>query len=185
MLIFEILTSAVAEQIAALGICDGKVDVEREDPLPDDKLPGANVFISNDDANPAGAPRTGAPSYEHTTKIVVEIEDKANTGRALKSKLGRQVETVLQSLLTDRRWGDPRPGVTPDGFEGIEGIGDIKQIYQLEPRGAFRIGRVQLIIDVLHRSTWDPSLDAGARDLTRIDVRGPGGLGANITVPTE
>lgn len=178
MLINKTLAAAVAAQLEAAGFCNGRVTANRAEPVDSGRLPSANVFVDPGSARPSGDPRTGVPKYDHTSKLVVEVIESADDGDQVIGRLCDHYDLVLETLLTDLAWGS-QPGAE------IEGIGGIDTLQKMEPRGDRELAQLQISFDVLHASVWPPKPAASDATLTRIDVRGPGGLGGNISVPQE
>lgn len=177
------LVGRVRAQLEAAGVCDGRVTRDRNEPSTDRQLPIANVFVSSDDAKPAGDPRTSVFEFVHTATLCVEVRVAANTGPDLKFAMQSQAGTVLACLMRDASWWGSRE-------DGVEGIASVRQIYNLPPDGNERIGEVQIQLDVLWRQVWEPLLpdDVGEFSTLSARVAVPDGTpqpGADVSVPTE
>lgn len=176
MLIFNDLAQHVRDQLAAYGVCNGRIDVNREEPATSGKMPAANVFAGDDSGEADGDVRAGPPEFVHTLKLVVEIVDVERDGEALLTRLSRHGADVTDCLFCDLAWGN-HPGAQ------IEGIASVKQIRVNEPRGDRKLGRVQIIIEVVHRSVFLPRTPAAS--LSTIQFNGPGDLRADFDLATD
>lgn len=184
MLTDDALVLGAQARLVAAGLAGGAVYADHGEPSQDDKLPYCNVFVGMDSAEPEGDPRTGIARYEHKTVLVIEYIARANAIRALKALLGIVSEGILQQLLASREWA------TLDGEPFIEGFGSVKRVYDMPPEGNHLMGRVQIQIDVLHRSYWSEPTTSLV-DLAAISVgfdldNGDDApvIGATLTVPT-
>lgn len=178
MLILEQFVEAVRARLAAAGICGGAVTKNLGTPSEDARLPSADVFVASDGGRRDGDARAGLPTFVHTTKLVVEITDHANSGPELKAKLCAAAEAALDALLCDLSWG----GTVLEGIDGIE------QTYNQPPEGRAFLGAVQLQIDLLWRSGWQPRTTT-LPDFAGMSARVPAPDGSplpgiDITVPT-
>mgnify|MGYP001339382456 CR=1 FL=1 len=180
MLICEAIASAAQARLVAANLCGGDVELHRDPPTVDTRLPVANVTYDVDRASRAGDPRHGTPEFEHTMTLIIDILDTGATGAALMAKLAAYGEGICQALLPDISWGG----------DLIEGISGVRQVTERATEGARIVYRRQVQIDVLHRSVW-PASTAGLPDLaaivTGVDLTGDGepDLTATATLPTD
>lgn len=182
MLFIDRLVDRVVTQLTAANLCGGNVERDRNEPSDDDDLPCANVFATNDAGKPAGDARAGIPHLEHTTKIVVEVRMRANSGVTLKKAMLAAGDAVAANLLCNLAW----MGTRSDGAEGVAGV---TQVYNQPPDGNGRTGEVQVQLDVLWRSIWEPET-GDMPDLSTVGIAfdvedGTPQPGAIVTVPTE
>jgi len=173
MLVLEQFVAAVQARLIAVNCCAGRVEKNAGMPTDDATLPFADIFVAKDSAVPDGDSRTGYPKFIHTTKLVVEITDKANDGPELKTKLATHGELVLAALLSDLRWGDPV----------LEGIAGVDQTYNQPPDGNHTLGAVQIQIDLLWRSAWPP-ITSTLPSFAGVTINAGNGIGATVPVPT-
>lgn len=168
------LVAAIAARLTAAGAAN--VHEERMTPCRDSELPAYNVFLSSDSGKAEGDPRTGLPRFEHGARITVEVEDKVAglDGKALKHKLRLHAQAIQAALLTDLSWGG----------DIVEGIASLGRVYDMPPEGASLIGRVQIQMEVLWRSSFAPDI-SGLTDFASLRADTGGGIGADLVVPTE
>lgn len=184
MLIDDAIVLGAQAKLIEAALCAGNVKADHGEPSKDDKLPYANVFISVDDAAPAGDARTGIVDLNHNVKLVVEVIQKHNTARALKTWLGLASEGIMQTLLPSLEWA------VLSGQPFLEGVASVRRVYDLPPDGNHIVGRVQVQISLLARSDWAPdaeSLSPFAILNAGVDMGNgePPVIAANISVPTE
>lgn len=183
MLALYDLVERVRSQIATAGICAGRVMRDRNEPSTDKTLPVANVFVSHDEAKPAGDPRSNPFEFIHTTTLCVEVRVAANTGPELKYAMQQQSGLVLACLMRNQAWWG-------QSSDGVEGLAAVRQVYNLPPEGNERIGGVQVQIDVLWRQIWEPVIGDDVGDFSTLSARvsvpdGTPQPGADVSVPTE
>lgn len=169
MQFLEVLVEAVRAQLVADALCAGHVTKNNGEPTTDPTLPIADVFVATDDGRRDGDARAGFPQFVHTTKLVIEVTDKANSGPELKAKLCAHADLALQSLLCNLAWW----GTVVEGVDGIA------QTYNQPGEGLHNTGAVQVQIDVLWRSAW-PAPPAGLPDFTSASVDAGNGVGATF-----
>lgn len=181
----EAFVSSIAQRLIALNFCGGSVTESRMTPSQDEQLPTADVFVSGDEASPAGDARAGVPHFIHRTQLTVQVTDQGNTGKALKAKLETHARIVMGVVLKD-----PTLRVTLEQQLGLEGIGRVSRVYDQPPEGRQMTARVQVQFELLHRSRWDPDTDA-LPDLETVSVIVPVAAGDEpplrlpIAVPTD
>lgn len=163
MNIDEALVRDARARIIATGLADGNVHADFGEPTQDTPLPHVNVFVPVDDAAPDGDARTGIARYTHATQLIVEVIEKGNSVRAIKAYLAAVSEGLMQTLLSDVNWA------ALDGVPFIEGFGKVKRVYAIPPDGNHFIGRLQIQIEVLHRTSWEPDV-SGLPDLSSLSV---------------
>lgn len=145
----EAFVEGIRAQIAALPAYAGK-SVKKHRLMPTQEqlgnavFPLVNVTWSSDDAPARGGPRTGAPKFEHSTTLFVEVVDRDNDGPALRAKLSAHGDALMACLLNDLTWGG----------QILEGIGHVNHQVDLPPDGNSLVGRLQIRFDVLSSSTW-------------------------------
>lgn len=173
------MADRVRARLVAAGIAGGQVISSRSPPTRDGDCPAAQVYFGADKGARIGDPRTGVVSLAHTSKLVVEVVDKADDdddqpGEILKEKLYDHAQAICAALLPDPfAWGG-------DSFEGIDGV---DQMYLAPPDGEVILGRVQVQIDVLWVSVWAPST-ASLPDFQGATFDAGDGIGAEIDVPS-
>lgn len=135
----------IRAQIAALS---GYPQVTKHRLLPTDEktaiFPIVNVTWTSDHAPSSGGPRTGNPTFEHTTTLIIEVLDRANDGIDLRTKLSSHGQALLQELLTETAWGG----------DVLEGISQVNQQVDLPVEGNYQIGRLQITLQALSHSQW-------------------------------
>lgn len=187
MLIMESLVEAARARLAATGFAGGNIEIHRDPPTTDAALPLASITYDNDKGDPVGNARTGLSTFDHTLTLVIDVIDRGATGAALMAKLAQHSEHVMQALAVNPwEWHD-----------AVEGIGGVRQITEKSPEGAVIVYRRQIQIDVLYRTTWEPSavtlpdletiaIDTGIGAVPGDDENpGTPGLGAEIALPTD
>ncbi len=153
MQIFDVWCDRISDRLIAAEVAGGNILIERNEPSRDEDLPVGVVYVTDDKMQPDGPPNQGVPDFVHTTTIVVEIIDKAASGPALKSTLFAHAQLVLDTLLPDHTWWQDR---TDDAdAESIDRV-DVK--YDTPPEGELIVGRLQVHIDLKHRTTWPPAV---------------------------
>lgn len=151
MLIFDVWCDRLGARLAAKGVAGGNVDANRSEPTRDEELPFCVVYIAGDKAEPDGDANMGVPDYVHVSQIVVEVIHKAASGPALKTALYTDAQRILDVLLSDHSWWQDQ---TADADAEALGRFDVK--YDTPPEGEMIVGRVQVALDVRHRTTWPP-----------------------------
>lgn len=140
-----------------------------------DVWPMINVTWTSDKAPSRGGPRTGNPTFDHTTTLIVEVIDKANDGIGLRTKLSAHGQALMSLLLSDLGWGG----------EVLEGIAQVHQQVDLPIEGNFTLGRLQIGFEALSNSSWFADAaalpDFGGADVRTTDALP--GLGTTITIP--
>lgn len=183
MLFHDEMVLGAKARLIAVSLAGGRVEADRGEPQQEDRLPLANTFITLDDGQPAGDARHGIVDLVHRTTLVVEFYDRANKLRTLKAQLAAASEAIMGALLSDLAWA----GTFADGRPKIEGVGGVKTVYEVPPEGNYTQGRVQVQIEMLHRSYWQPST-SGLPSLTTVRVDIDHGddtphVGGTIAVP--
>ncbi len=149
--------------------------LENEDkPSRDDQpFPIAHVAIGEDNATPDGAANHMPVRFVHTTKLTVEVLDRGNNGRELKTKLVGHAKLVLDTLFNDLAW------LLVSGATVAEGISGVTTEFDAPPEGATVDGRVLITISIQWKSRFVKPT-AGLPALARIDVDAGNGLGARV-----
>lgn len=173
MLILETLATAAKARLLAAALAGGNVDLHRDPPSTDDRLPLANVTYETDRAAADGDPRTGTADFVHTMTLVVDIVDTGATGAALMAKLAAHGEKVMLALIADLSWGG----------DVLEGVHSVRQLTEKSPEGARIVYRRQIQIDLLYRSQWEPDA-SGLSDFDTAHIDAGDGIGADVDVPT-
>lgn len=187
MLFLETVAVAAKTRLVAAGLCGGNVDLHRDPPTTDALLPIASVTYAHDVGKADGDPRTGTQDFVHTMTLLVDVYDTAVTGAGVMTKLAQHGEKVMQALVADVGWG-----VFDGGASGIEGIDGVRQVREKAIEGERIVYHLQVQVDLLYRSQWEPDA-SGLEDFTTLGVdtglgaddAGAGSIGAVIPVPTE
>lgn len=185
MLVDDAIVLGAKARLLLTGLAGGNIDVDRGNPTTDPILPYVNIYVQGDSATADGGPRTGVAKFDHGIMLMIEMLARGNTQRAVKAGLAIASEGILDALLADRKWA------LLGGKECIEGFGKINRMYDFPADGNHLLGRLQVQIEVLHRTLWAPSTDdlpdlaniSFGVDLDNGDDTPP--IGIIIDVPTD
>lgn len=114
-------------------------------PGQDDQLPYAAVWFAGERTTAWGDNNVGAPSFEHTLTLVVDVMAKAGSEAAVDADVVGFVETIRATLLTDPTWVQL--------FDGIERC-DTRYVYPKEATDI--VVQAMIEIEVTFRSEWPP-----------------------------
>jgi len=164
MLILETFAVAARARLIAAGLCGGNVELHRDPPTLNSVLPLASVTYGSNKGTADGDPRTGTSDFVHTLPLAIDVLDTAATGAALMAKLAQHSETIMSALLRDLGWG-----IFDNGRSGLEGVDGVRQVIEKGIEGERTVYHLQVQIDLLYRSQWEPSTD-GLPDFTTFGV---------------
>lgn len=185
MLVDDAIALGAKARLLLTGLAGGNIDVDRGNPTTDAILPYVNIYVQGDTAAADGGARTSVAKFDHGIMLMIEMLARGNTQRAVKAGLALAGEGILDALLADHDWA------LLSGKRCIEGFGKLNRMYDFPADGNHLIGRLQLQIEVLHRTRWEPSTE-GLPDLATIsfgvdldngDDTPP--IGIIIDVPTD
>lgn len=163
MLILTDFVERIKTQLIAAGVAGGNVEPNLGRPTKAEDLPVCIVAIPKDEGKAAGDSRVPMPEFSHTTTIGVLVQDIANSGDELRTKLHAHGDALHAALLGDLSWGG----------DVLEGVAAIRTMINAPTEGESYIGSVEVQIDALSYSNWPQPLPADATDLTGIDITHP------------
>lgn len=168
----ETLGAAAVQRLIAAGLCQGRVTFQRDTPTQEGEASTADVFVAEDNGEPAGDPRSGYVHLIHTTKIGIEVRMTGQPGAPLRQALATAAGIVYAALLpTFHDWAT-----------GAEGMGGVRHTYVTPADAGDGVARVLILVDVLHRQLWEPPT-VGLPDFDTLAVDTGDGVGATIPVP--
>ena len=166
----EIIDGTLARAKAAAGVTNAWK--QRPLPVKDEDVPFVLVWHGGDRTEPWGAANTGAPSFDHTLKLIVVVAVTAETPDGLDPLVTATTERVRAALLTDPSWiGLFEACIKADIGYAFPGDGQIPY------------ARGLIEFEVMFRSEWPP---ATPNDFRTMAVTGPAGLPLQvITLPGD
>ena len=164
----EIIDGTLSRAKAAAGVTNAWK--QRPLPVKDEDLPFVLVWHGGDRTEPWGDANVGAPTFDHTLKLIVVVAVTAETPDGLDPLVTTTTERVRAALLTDPTW----IGL----FEACHKA-DIG--YAFPSDGQIPYARGLIEFEVTFRSEWSP---ADPPDFLGMSIRNPNGLPTQvITLP--
>ncbi len=135
--------------VAAVKTVTGFANVfgNRVAPTKSEQLPLACVWHAGDRTEPWGDANVGAPSFDHTLSMAVDIMVAAGTEDQLNADIVLLMERVRAALLTD-----------PDWVNLSEAVTRADATYSYPQEGTFAYARGVIEFELKFRSEWEPAL---------------------------
>jgi hypothetical protein len=149
----EIIDGTLARAKAAAGV----VNAWKQRPLPvkDEDVPFVLVWHGGDRTEPWGDANVGAPTFDHTLKLIVVVAVTAETPNGLDLLVTATTERVRTALLTDPSW-----------IGLFEACHKADVGYAFPGDGQIPYARGLIEFEVTFRSEWAPADPADFRGMT-------------------
>ena len=170
----DIIDGTLVRAKAASGFAGWK---QRALPTKDEDLPFVLVWHGGDRTEPWGDANVGAPTFDHTLKLIVVVAVTAETPDGLDAGIVAATERVRAALLTDPSW-----------IGLFEACTKADVGYAFPGDGQIPYARGLIEFEVAFRSEWAPVV---LNDFVDMAVGSPGGSATAglpqqvITLPTE